>query len=195
MVRTAQEIRAEHPRHVVLLDMGYRTDGEPRDYDEPQIIEPAEPDHDFWLRHYSVALEDMAKLLAPDRIVLCEGSTEDDDPGFDGSCYNKIFAREFPRTRFVSVGSATKVEKRIGDLLPILEQIIGGTSILRFRDRDALTPEEIKDKHAQGVKVMSGYRNIESMLLSDGVLCRLCDSLGESDRFDAIRTARDNALG
>ena len=194
MVRAAQEIRAEHPDHVVFLDMGFDRDGEPRDYDEPQIVEPADPDHGFWTRHYAVALDDLAKLLAPDLIVLCEGSTEDDDPALDESCYNRIFAREFPRTRFVSVGPATKVEKRMGDLLPLMERIIGGTSIIRFRDRDDLTPEEIKVKRAEGVRVMSAYRNIESMLLSDGVLSRLCDSLGMSDRFNEIRTARDNAL-
>ena len=107
-----------------------------------------------------------------------------------GACYNRIFAREFPRTRFVSVGPATVVEKRMGDLLPLLERIIGGTSVLRFRDRDDLTQEEIEDKHAQGVRVMSAYRNIESMLLSDGVLRRFCDTHGKSDCFDAIRTAR-----
>ena len=50
------------------------------------------------------------------------------------------------------------------------------------------------DKHTGDVRVMSGYRNIESMLLSDGVLSRLCDSLGKSDCFDAIRVARDKAL-
>ena len=194
MVRAAQEIRAEHQEHVVFLDMGFRPDGKPRDYDEPQTIEPADPDHGFWSRHYAVALDDMAELLAPDRIVLCEGSTEDDDPALDESCYNRIFAREFPRTRFVSVGAATKVEKRMGDLLPVLEQIVGGTSIMRFRDRDDLTPEEITLKRAEGVRVMSGYRNIESMLLSDCVLSRLCDSLGMTDRFDAIRTARESAL-
>ena len=195
IVRAAQEILAEHPGHVVFLDMGFRSDGEPRDYDHPQVIEPAEPDHEFWVRHYSVALDDMAGLLAPDCIVLCEGSAADDDPGLDEACYNKIFAREFPRTRFVSVGPATVVEKRMGDLLPLIERIISGTSVLRFRDRDDLTQEEIEDKHAQGVSVMSAYRNIESMLLSDGVLWRLCDTHGKSDCFDAIRTARDNALG
>ena len=73
IVRAAQEILAEHPGHVVFLDMGFRSDGEPRDYDHPQVIEPAEPDHEFWVRHYSVALDDMAGLLAPDCIVLCEG--------------------------------------------------------------------------------------------------------------------------
>ena len=194
MVRTAQEIRAKHPEHVVFLDMGFRPDGEPLNYDKPQTIEPADPDHDFWSRHYAVALDDMAELLAPDRLVLCEGSTQDDDPALDESCYNRIFAREFPRTRFVSVGPATTVEKRMRDLLPVLERIIGGTSIVRFRDRDALTPDEIRDKRTEGVRVMAGYRNIESMLLSDGVLSRLCDSRDMSDCFDAIRTARDNAL-
>ena len=194
MVRTVQEIRAEHPEHVVFLDMGFRSDGEPRNYDEPQTIEPADPDHGFWRRHYAVALDDMAELLAPDRLVLCEGSTQNDDPALDESCYNRIFAREFPRTRFVSVGPATTVEKRMRDLLPVLDRIIGGTSIVRLRDRDALTPDEIRDKRAEGVHVMAGYRNIESMLLSDGVLSRLCDSRDMSDRFDAIRTARDNAL-
>ena len=195
MVRTAQEIRADHPGHVVFLDMGFRPDGESRNYDEPQTIEPADPDHSFWSRHYAVALDDMAELLAPDRLVLCEGSTQDDDhQALDESCYNRIFAREFPRTRFVSVGPATTVEKRMRDLLPVLERIIGGTSIVRFRDRDALTPDEIRDKHAEGVRVMAEYRNIESMLLSDGVLSRLCARHDMSDRFDAIQTARDKAL-
>ena len=194
MVRTAQEIRADHPEHVVFLDMGFRPDGEPRNYDEPQTIEPADPDHSFWSRHYAVALDDMAELLAPDRLVLCEGSTQDDGPALDESCYNRIFAREFPRTRFVSVGPATTVEKRMRDLLPVLERIVGGTSIVRFRDRDALTPEEIEVKRAEGVCVMSGDRNIESMLLSDGVLSKLCDSHGRPDCFAAIKTARDNAL-
>ena len=194
MVRTAQEIRAKHPEHVVFLDMGFRPDGELLNYDKPQTIEPADPDHDFWSRHYAVALDDMAELLAPDRLILCEGSTQDDDPALDESCYNRIFAREFPRTRFVSVGPATTVEKRMRDLLPVLDRIIGGMSIVRLRDRDALTPDEIRDKRTEGVHVMAGYRNIESMLLSDGVLSRLCDSRDMSDCFDVIRTARDNAL-
>ena len=74
------------------------------------------------------------------------------------------------------------------------KKIVSATSIVRFRDRDALTPGEMVDKHTGDVRVMSGYRNIESMLLSDGVLSRLCDSLGKSDCFDAIRAARDKAL-
>ena len=194
MVRTAQEIFAEHPERVVFLDMGFGDDGQPRNYDKSQTVTPAVPDHDFWMRHYSVALDDMAGLLAPDRIVLCEGSTGTDDPPLDESCYNQIFAREFPRTRFVSVGSAKNVEKRMGDLLPLLSRIVKEVDIVRFRDRDDLTPEEIEDMRTRGIRVMSAYRNIESMLLSDGVLLKLCHSLGKADHFQAIRAARDRAL-
>ena len=196
MVRAAQDMRAEHGNQVLFLDMGFDPGGELRDYDQPQIIEPSNPDHQFWKRHYVVALDDMAELLAPDRIVLCEGSTETDDPSLDEACYSKIFAREFPRTRFVSVGPASKVEKRMADLLPLLDRIISNTSVIRFRDRDDMTPAEIRDEHTQGVPVrtMSAFRNIESMLLSDGVLLRLCQSLDQSDQFDAIRVARDGAL-
>ena len=75
--------------------MGFRSNGEQRDYDKPQTIEPANLDHEFWSRHYAVALDDMAKILAPDCIVLCEGSTQDNDPALDESCYNKIFGRDF----------------------------------------------------------------------------------------------------
>ena len=81
----------------------------------------------------------MASLLAPDCIVLCEGYTDGDSPSLDESCYNKIFASEFPQTRFISDGAATRVEKRMGDLLPVLEEIIDGTKIIRFPDKDDLT--------------------------------------------------------
>ena len=194
MVRMAQQIRVMHPDEVVFLDMGFRAGGELRDYDHAQVIEPADPDYEFWRRHYVVALDDVAELLAPDRIVLCEGSAKGDIPSLEESCYSKIFAKEFPRTRFFSVGPKSMVEKRMGDLLPVLEQIIAGTSIIRFRDRDDLTREEVKTKRAEGIRVMSTYRNIESVLLSDGVLWRLCEVQGGSDRFEAIRMARDRQL-
>lgn len=59
------------------------------------------------------------------------------------------------------------------DLLPLLDRIVGGTSIVRLIDGASLTSEEIGEKCAQGVRVLSEYRNIESMLLSDSVLARL----------------------
>ena len=138
----------------------------------------------------------MAELLAPDRIVLCEGSSDGANESLDEACYSRIFASEFPRTRFVPVGAASSVEKRMRDLLPVLERIVGTARVVLFRDRDDSTPEEVKTRQVQDVSVrtMSEFRNIESMLLSDGVLARLCESVDQSDRLDAIRAARDSAL-
>ncbi|MDE2921781.1 MAG: AAA family ATPase [Acidobacteriota bacterium] len=195
MVRTAQEIRSQSPEHVVFLDMGFSPEGEVRNYDHAQIIEPAEPDYEFWRLHYSIALDDIAGLLAPDCVVICEGAAATDDGALDESCYNRIFAREFPRTRFVSVGSASQVEKRMGDLIPFIERLIGGVLLVRFRDRDDLTKEEVERKREEGVRILSGYRNLESLLLSDGLLRRLCESVGRPAEFEAIREARDRALG
>ena len=194
MVRAAQEIRTENAECVVFLDMGYNSAGEPRDYDKSQSIRPAEPDHEFWRRHYAVALDDMEELLAPDCIVLCEGTSDDDNPSLDESCYNKIFAQEFPQTRFVSVGSATEVEKRMGGLLPLLKQISHGMRIIRFRDRDDLTDEEIDDKRTEDIRILSKYRNIESMLLSDDMLTKLCNKVGKPGCLKKIQDARDKVL-
>ena len=194
MVRTAQEICASHPNQVVFLDMGFTVDGELRNYDQPQVIKPANPDYKFWTQHYTVALDDMATLLAPDCIVLCEGSGEGDDSSLDECCYRKIFAQEFPRTLFISVGAKTKVERRMGELLPVLEKIVKGTSIIQFRDRDDLLEEEIQAKKSAGIRVMSNYRNIESLLLSDGILFRLCESKNMPDKFSEIQTARNKKL-
>ena len=43
----------------------------------------------------------------------------------------------------------------MGDLLPFLERIVSGSAIVRFLDRDDLTPAEVEDKRAQGVRVIS----------------------------------------
>ena len=67
MMRRARDIEAENPGTVVFLDF------EGRDFDTPQIIQPAKPDRTFWHRAYEVALGDLAALVAPSRVVICEG--------------------------------------------------------------------------------------------------------------------------
>ena len=94
-----------------------------------------------------------------------------DDASLDESCYNRIFAREFPQTRFVSVGPAQTVEKRMGDLLPLLDRIVGGTAVVRFRDRDGLTPEEIAEKRADGVPRHEPNTGISNRCYSQMAFC------------------------
>ena len=197
MVTAAQEIHAQNPDQVIFLDMGFDTVGQRLDYDQPQIIEPSYTGYQFWKRHYVVALDDLADLLAPDRIVLCEGHTGGTGASLDEECYGKIFAAEFPQTQFVSVGPASKVEKRVKDIVPVLDRVVGRSRVILFRDRDNSTPEEISGKRNLDVPIhtMSMYRNIESLLLSDGVLKRLCEESGNVECFKDIQTRRGEALG
>ena len=120
MVRKAEELRLANPSHVVFLDFGFRDDGQPRNFDQTEEIRPSIPDYSFWTRHYDIALDDLAKLVAPDQVVLCEGASESGKDAFDAACYNKIFANDYPRTLFISVGSSADIETRIPALVPIL---------------------------------------------------------------------------
>ena len=94
-----------------------------------------------------------------------------------------MFFGEFPQTRFVSVGSASEVEKRMAELVPLLEQIINATAIIRLRDRDDLTEEQIVEANNEGVRVLSEFRNLESLLLSDEIILKLCENEGKAEAF------------
>ena len=69
-----------------------------------QVIEPTKPDRTFWKRAYEVSFDDMAALVAPDRVVICEGHPKLKNPvknhSHDARCYESIFESEFPETRF-----------------------------------------------------------------------------------------------
>ena len=111
MVRKAEELRIANPSHVVFLDFGFRDDGQRRDFDQTEEIRPSVPDYSFWSRHYDIALDDLAKLVAPDQVVLCEGAREAGKDAFDAACYNQIFANEYPRTLFYFCGAHQKILK------------------------------------------------------------------------------------
>ena len=194
MVRKAEELRAANSSEIVFLDFGFRPNGERRDFDQHEVIAPSATDRLFWSRHYDVALDDLSKLLAPQNVVLCEGGEEAGADGFDAACYNKIFAAEHPHTLFLSVGSANDVEKRVADLLPLIGQIIEGTEIVRLRDRDDLTPQEIADKKQKGVRSLTQFRNLESLLLSDEILCKLCRDHRMPEHFETLISKRNEIL-
>ena len=194
MVRKAEELRLDNPSHVVFLDFGFRDDGQPRDFDQFEEIRPSIPDYSFWTRHYDLALDDLAKLVAPDQVVLCEGASESGKDAFDAACYNKIFANDYPRTLFISVGSSADIETRIPALIQIFEQIVCGTDVILLRDRDDMSSPEIERKRAKSIRTLTRYRNLESLLLSDEVLEKLCQSYSSPDKHDDIIKARTTAL-
>lgn len=181
MMRAAVKIHQSHPDQVVFLD----TYG--KEFDQPQILEPIKPSASFWKRSLEVALDDIADLIAPDELVLCEGSSTD---GFDAKCYRAIFANERAGVEFISVGNSHEVKKDSQGIASAIQVVAPGTKVIRVVDRDDHTHEEIEALKSEGVRVLSA-RNIEGYLLADDVLTKLCEGHGASEKAAAAISHRD----
>ena len=83
-VRKAYELMREQ-NNVAFLDFSGRN------FDQSELVTPCTPDRAFWQTTYRVALDDLADLIAPSNIVICEGKETAGDTGFDSECYNQIF--------------------------------------------------------------------------------------------------------
>ena len=180
MMRRAQDIEAENPGSVVFLDFG------DRDFDQSQIIEPTKPDRTFWKKAYDVALDDLAALVAPERVVICEGEPRNRNNGqnysHDARCYEQIFKDEFPETQFVPGGNAGEITEDRRGIAYVLGVLVQGTEIVRLIDRDAQSPEEVADLTNNGIRVLL-KRNLESYLFSDEALEALAKEAGKPDKI------------
>ena len=183
MVRKAQDLWNDNPDSVVFLNFGDET----LDFDADATITPTDPDPDLWARTYEIALGDLAKLVAPKRIVLCESA------GFDADCYNKIFGTHHPETRFIPIGSDQDVEKADENLIPVIQAVAEGAEILRLRDRDDADKDEIEENKEKGIRTLS-HRNIEGFLLDDEVLLKFCEYHNIPDKVQDLLNARQAAL-
>ena len=181
MVRKAQDLWRKDPDSVIFLDF------DNKDFDKQVPLIPTIPNPNFWARTYEVALGDLAKLIAPKQIVLCE-STE-----FDADCYNKIFGVHYPDTRFVSIGNCEDVEKADENLIPVIEAITGGAETLRLRDRDEADDIEIEENKEKGIRTLS-RRNIEGYLLDNEVLAKFCEDHNIPHKHQDLINARQAAL-
>ena len=191
MMRRARDIDAKKPGSVVFLDFGGR------EFDEPVVIEPTVPDRAFWNTTYEVALDDLAALVAPERVVICEGEPKNSDSGksysHDARCYERIFETTFPETQFIPGGNALEVagDKRgIAYALGVLTQ---GSEVVKLIDRDSQSPEEIAEISKDGVRVLA-RRNLESYLFDDAVLRALAISVGKAEEVDELVAEKKRIL-
>lgn len=189
MMRQAQDIEESHPGSVVFLDF---TD---RCFDSHQTIEPTRPDRKFWKQAYDVALDDLAQLVAPARVVICEGEPNrtNSNHSHDARCYDRIFKEEFPETHFVPSGSAEQV---VGDhfgLVSTLKNLVEGIQVIRVIDRDARSTDRIEELKRTGVRVLK-RRNIEAYLYDDEVLKELAKSEGRPDKAKELVSAKNRII-
>jgi len=191
MMRRARDIEREHPGTVVFLDFGER------DFDEPQVIEPTPPSRAFWHRAYDVALDDLAALVSPERVVICEGEPKNQHTGenysHDARCYERIFQDEYPETQFVPGGNASQVANDERGIAYALGMLAQGTTVIRLIDRDARSPDEAAELIRRGTSVLS-RRNLESYLFDEEVLRSLGLSVGKADKVDDLLAEKQRII-
>ena len=170
MIRKAYDIYRENSESVVFLDFNNR------DLDEPIILKPVLPNSNFWRNNYKIALGDISELITPKQIVFCEGES------FDAACYNQIFNRYHPDTLFISIGGRKNMKNpnTTQNLIPIIEKITVNAEIIRLQDKDDATDGAIERDKKDNIRTLS-RRTIESYLIDDEVLTKLCKSEGKLD--------------
>ena len=181
MMRKALQLYEQYRDEIVFLDF---SEG---NFDDTEVIEPTKPDRRFWEQTHAVALDDLAALVVPEQIVICEG--QHGNKGFDAECYNQIFSEDFPNTKFISAGGKRDLQNYIS----VVGAVTKGAMIFGLRDLDQATSGEVIRLQQEGIKVLQG--KIEDYLLADDVLGALCQHYGlepYDEKVDELIALRKN---
>nr|WP_246409288.1 AAA family ATPase [Kaistia hirudinis] len=191
MMRKAREMYDADPTSVAFIDFSGH------DFDQVAILSPSRPTRAFWEGVMHVALDDLAALVAPKQVVICEGNPMGSVPGknteHDARVYEAIFADEMPETAFISAGNSKEVQNDFIGLATVLPKLTSGIKIIRLIDLDDHTPADVAAFKSKGVNVLS-LRHLESYLYDDEVLIALCDSVGKPGKAADLIAAKAAAI-
>jgi hypothetical protein len=166
------------------------------DFDQETVLTPAIVNTSFWSRNLRTTLADLSELIAPKRVVLCEGAraySGAKKAEFDAQCYQKIFEREFPDTLFISVGASNDIITGGAALRSIIKRMASGVEVVTLIDRDERTDQELVDAQRNGHRVLP-LRHIEHYLLADEALTKLCHDVGKPEAIPAVLAGKAQAV-
>ena len=163
-----------------------------KDFDGPVTITPSAPNRVFWENMYKVALDDLSSLVAPHRVVICEGSKAKHVKGFDARCYNWLFADEFSDTLFISQGGSGEVIQS-EHLVAILKSIARGMDVQKLIDRDDMTDATRAQKITQEIRVLR-RRELEEYLYDPEVLRTFLQTVGKEAAVEDVLSERASLL-
>lgn len=188
MLQEAEDIEKEKPGTVVFLDFGNR------DFDTDQIIQPSRIGKAVMDKFYELAFGDFAKLLLPKTIVFCEGDPNGGKrKNFDKTIYSTIFADTHPEAFFISGGSCNDIENIEKNSGEIIRTLLAGTQVIKIVDRDNRSDAEVAELMEKGIRVLK-ERNLESYLLDDSVIKKLCESVGKVEEYDKCIKEKEAAI-
>ena len=187
MMKKARELHDADPSAVAFLDFGGHN------FDKQTVITPTKPTRAFWNGVLNVALGDLATLVAPRMVVICEGDpNKGKNAEHDAQVYSTIFAEEFPDVTFISAGNADQVSRDWLGLAAALPKI-ADIKVKRLIDRDDHAAADVADYNKKGITVL-GRRHLESYLFDDEVLTKLCASSDRKDAVDNVLAAKRKAI-
>lgn len=165
-----------------------------QDFDKSVVLKPQPTSRSFWRGVYQVALDDLATLVAPSLIVLCEGNRDRPSDGFDAKCYSKLFDNSHGDTLFLSRGGASQVENS-DDLTTVIKEVVAGAKILKLIDRDDMTDEYRAEKLMNNPELrILRRRELENYLYDSAVLQTFFATLNIPGLPDNIQTLLVDAL-
>ena len=153
------------------------------------VLTPINSNRTTWQKVFSTSLDDLTSLVAPKRIIYCEGRAEPKaggiERGFDAIVYNSIFNAKYPDTLFISSGGNTELDQRSDVAISILTKVFSDIEILVLKDRDMGSGKEIDETQRQLYlknnppchRVLKRFE-LENYLFDNEVLIRYCQLNG-----------------
>lgn len=188
VTRAALELEANKPGSVCVIDF----DGV--DSDVERVIEPSSLGRVAWEKMLSIALDDLSPLMAPEHVVICEGSsTGSRRRDFDAEVYNRVFSGTTSKVVFVSGGSSNQVGNTSRSVGAVLGSVLPSTKFHHLVDRDDRSDLEVARLRHEGTMVLE-QRNIESYLLSEEAITCFVSGLGRDDALNDALVVRATAL-
>jgi hypothetical protein len=173
-------------------------------FDGEVILTPIKLTRHNWQKLFQTALEDITGLLAPERIIYCEGRKEPDgngnEQGLDADIYNSIFSETRHETLFVSSGGNTELDKNASIALAILSKAFLDVKMLLLKDRDingngsSTTLEQREQWLAEDPKMrrMLKRREIENYLFDFEIISKLYPSITKENYDEIVDDIENN---
>lgn len=190
MARMASQLHERRPDEIAFLDF------HGKDFDQTVTMGPVNPDRRFWKIMFSTALDDLATLVAPRNVVLCEGKKlfqNGRKPSFDVSIYRTIFSDYSASLEFLPLGGNNEVESDGAALANVMSAITPGMKIWGLFDRDDRSQEEIAGLQTKGIYVLM-RRDLENYLWDSEIITALCASLGCPEKAQLIVSEKERLL-
>ena len=188
MLDKAREIELNNPGTVCFLNFS------DIDFDAPVVLRPTMVNTTIWNKFLELTFGDFSKLIAPHRVVFCEGTIQGRSyKNFDAQVYNRIFSSKYPDTSFVSIGSCSELENDDNVSMKIIKGVLKNSTIVKFVDRDDKSDDEVAELEDKGIKVLK-RRHIECYLLDDEIITLLCKKYESEDKIDECLTAKRQAI-